>query len=46
MWVQPKGDQPTKQDYEELLRRVEELERKLAEQPKRGRPKKEEQDNG
>ena len=46
MWVLPKGNQPTKEDYEALLRRVEELERKLAEQPKRGRPKKEEQDNG
>jgi len=46
MWVLPKGNQPTKEDYEALLRRIEELERKLAEQPKRGRPKKEEQDNG
>jgi len=41
MWVKTRGDQPTKEDYKALVRRVEELEKKLAEQPKRGRPKKE-----
>lgn len=47
MWVLPKGNQPTKEDYEALAKRVEELERKIAElQPKRGRPRKEEDSNG
>ena len=46
MWVLPKGNQPTKEDYEALLRRIEELERKLADQPKRGRPKKEDSQDG
>lgn len=46
MWVLPKGDQPTREDYEALLRRIEELERKLADQPKRGRPKKEDSQDG
>lgn len=47
MWVLPKGNQPTKEDYEALLRRIEELERKLAAlTPKRGRPSKEVCDNG
>lgn len=47
MYVYPKGNNPTKEDYEALLRRIEELEQKVAElQPKRGRPRKEEQDNG
>lgn len=47
MWVLPKGNQPTKEDYEALLRRIEELERKIEDmQPKRGRPRKEETDNG
>jgi hypothetical protein len=46
MWVKTRGDQPTKEDYEALVRRVEVLEKKLAEQPKRGRPKKEDEQNG
>ena len=45
MWTKPKGNVPTREEFEALLRRVEELEQKLAE-PKRGRPRKEEQDNG
>ena len=46
MFIRPKGNQPTREEYEALVRRIEELERKLAEQPKRGRPKKEEDPNG
>ena len=46
MWVKTRGDQPTKEDYKALVRRVEELEKKLAEQPKRGRPTKEENKHG
>lgn len=47
MWVQPKGTQPTKEDYEAIVKRLEELERKIAElQIKRGRPKKEDTQNG
>lgn len=47
MYVYPKGNNPTKEDYEALLKRIIELEEKVAElQPKRGRPRKEEQDNG
>ena len=46
MWMQPKGAQPTKQDYEELLRRIEKLEQKLEQMSKRGRPKKEDTQNG
>jgi len=46
MWVLPKGDLPTREDYLALLRRVEALEKKLEEQPKRGRPKKEETQDG
>jgi hypothetical protein len=46
MWVKTRGDQPTKEDYEALVRRVEVLEKKLAEQPKRGRPTKEENKHG
>jgi len=30
MWVKTRGDQPTKEDYEALVRRVEVLEKKLA----------------
>ena len=48
MYVTAKGNQPTKKDYEALLERVLLLEQKIAEleKPKRGRPPKEEQDNG
>jgi BMFP domain-containing protein YqiC len=46
MWAKPKGNQPTREEFDALLRRVEELENKLAEQPKRGRPKKEENQDG
>lgn len=48
MFVKPRGDQPTKQDYMALLERIQRLEQKVAEleKPKRGRPPKEEQDNG
>lgn len=47
MFVKPKGNQPTKEDYEALLRRIEELEQKLAAlTPKRGRPMKEVCENG
>jgi|VirMetMinimDraft_7_1064189.scaffolds.fasta_scaffold16639_5 polyhydroxyalkanoate synthesis regulator phasin len=39
MWVLPKGSMPTKEDYEALLARIQELERKIAQlQLKRGRP--------
>ena len=40
MWVLPKGNTPTKQEYAELLARIEDLERKVALlQPKRSTPK-------
>jgi polyhydroxyalkanoate synthesis regulator phasin len=38
MWVLPKGSMPTKEYYEALLARIQELERKIAQlQPKRSR---------
>ena len=46
MWARPKGNQPTREEFDEMLRRIEELEKKLAEQPKRGRPKKEDNQDG
>jgi BMFP domain-containing protein YqiC len=46
MWAKPKGNQPTREEFDDLIRRIEELENKLAEQPKRGRPKKEEESHG
>lgn len=46
MWVKPRGNQPTREEFDALLRRIEELEKKLAEQPKRGRPKKEDNQDG
>lgn len=44
MWTKPKGNTPTREEFEALLERVRQLEQKLAE--KRGRPRKEDQDNG
>ena len=48
MYVTPRGNQPTKQDYEALVERIALLEKKVAEldKPKRGRLPKEEKDNG
>jgi BMFP domain-containing protein YqiC len=46
MWAIPKGNQPTREEFDEMLSRIEELEKKLAEHPKRGRPKKEDNQDG
>jgi len=48
MYVTPRGNQPTKQDYDALVERIALLEQKIAEleKPKRGRLPKEEKDNG
>lgn len=46
MWVMPRGNPVSREEYEALLERVRQLEEKLQElQPKR-RQKKEDQDNG
>jgi BMFP domain-containing protein YqiC len=40
MFVKPKGNQPTREEYDALLERLEALEQKLAQlDSKRGRPK-------
>jgi BMFP domain-containing protein YqiC len=46
MWVEPKGNAPTRDEFEALLERVRQLEQKLQAEPKRGRPPKEESKNG
>jgi polyhydroxyalkanoate synthesis regulator phasin len=47
MWVLPKGNAVTQEQIEALMERIAKLEQKLAElEPKRGRPRKEDTDNG
>lgn len=48
MFVTAKGNQPTKRDFDALVERIKLLEQKIQEleKPKRGRPAKEENNNG
>lgn len=48
MFVTAKGNQPTKRDFDALVERIKLLEQRLEEleKPKRGRPAKEENNNG
>jgi polyhydroxyalkanoate synthesis regulator phasin len=47
MWVLPKGNTATKEEIDALRERIRKIEEKLAElEVKRGRPRKEDKENG